>query len=67
MLTVLAQYFKFSIPFDLAAFQSTAWHRFEPVLACRFIYVIFGIAGSLVCKILMETLQLRMEQLRNKI
>lgn len=64
MLAALAQYLKLSIPFDSAAFQSTAWYRFEPVLACRFIYVIFGTAGPLMCKILLKTLQLRIEQLK---
>lgn len=38
------------IPFDFSTFHSTAWYRFEPVAACRVIYVIFGMCGPLIMK-----------------
>lgn len=50
---ILALFVKLSIlqiPFDFSAFHSTAWYRFEPVAACRVIYVIFGMCGPLIMK-----------------
>lgn len=50
LLAILVKYSILHIPFDFQAFQSTAWYRFEPFNACRTIYVIFGLAGPLLCK-----------------
>lgn len=54
ILAVLTQFLIIYIPFDIMAFQSTAWYRFEPVSACRFIYLIFGVGGPLICKFYVE-------------
>lgn len=57
LLAVLAKSSILNIPFDFHAFQNTAWYRFEPYPACRIVYVIFGLAGPLLCKYLFKLLK----------
>lgn len=47
------------IPFDFSSFQATAWYRFEPVAACRVLYVLFGICGPLVAKYCTEKIAIK--------
>lgn len=42
------------IPFDIQAFQNTAWYRFEPFPACTIAYIIWGLVGPLLIKYLFK-------------
>ena len=54
ILGILAKYSVINIYFDYDAFASSAWYRFEPFVACRVIYVFFGMTFPILFKYIYE-------------
>lgn len=64
VLAILVKASILQIPFDFAAFQYSAWYRFEPVAAFRVFYVFFGFFGPLAAKYGWEKVKARFDSCR---